>query len=419
MHGKPGGIGGMGGGKGPGYPGHGPGKPGHPNWVADHHHSLNAYLGHRPDLWRQWGMSHGAFMTPYHGQWHSWTYDHYRHHHPWYGPWNYRWDPYWNYLWRRYPAVIGLPVTSWAFNSVLYPMGLWRYSNPYWVASPVVVYDYSQPIVVSTANQAEPPEPALDAFGQARSAFYQGDYPTASRLADEALKAMPNDAAAHQFRALVYFALGDYRPAAATLNAVLAVSPGWDWATMIGLYPNVETYTAHLRRLERFIDDHVGAGDARFLLAYHYFTAGHTDAAVGQLREVVRMEPKDSVARQLLEMLNPPAAPPAPTPGAAAATLDNVRLNLEDFLGTWKAQGPDGAQFELTLNREGQFTWRYQRGADAQSMRGAFALQGNTLVMQPETGGVLAAEINPPDAGGFTFKPIGTSEVSQPLKFAR
>jgi hypothetical protein len=356
-------------------------------------------------------------MTPYHGQWHSWAVSPHLYHHPWYGPWHHPWDPYWNYLWHRYPAVIGLPVTAWAFNSVLYPMGLWRYRNPYWVvgASPVVVYDYSQPVVVSSADQGEPPQPSLDTFGQARSAFYQGNYPLAQRLADEALKGMQNDPAAHQFRALALFAQGDYRPAAATLNAVLAVSPGWDWATMIGLYPDVETYTVHLRRLERFIDDRPGAGDARFVLAYHYLTAGHTDAAIGQFREVVRMEPKDSVARQMLEMLSPPTPPPAPSPAA----LEGGRLNLDDLLGVWKSHGPDGAQFELTLKQGGEFTWRYQRGGESQSMRGAFALEGNTLAMQPETGGVLVAEITPPDAGGFTFKPIGSSEVSQTLKFSR
>jgi hypothetical protein len=92
---------------------------------------------------------------------------------------------------------------------------------------------------------------------------------------------------------------------------------------------------------------------------------------------------------------------------------------MEALLGTWKAEASDGARFELTLNQNGEFSWRYTRGNDTQSMRGAFAVEGNTLAMQPETGGVLVAEITPPDATGFTFKPVGSSEVSQALKFAR
>ncbi len=341
----------------------------------------------------------------------------YVHHHPWYGPWNHHWNPYWQHVWHHYPALFGLPVTIWAFNSAFYPMGLWTYTNPYWVATgPTVIYDYSQPVLVTSDTQVEPPQPALDLFEQARNAFYQGDYPTALRLIDEALKNLSNDPAAHQFRALCLFALGDYRSAAATLNAVLAVSPGWDWATMIGLYPNVEIYTTQLRRLERYIDDHPDSGDARFVLAYQYLTAGHSDAGIEQLREVVRLVPNDAVSRQLLQMLSPPAAPAA-EPGPAA--LGKVQVKQEDLVGTWKATASDGVRFELTLNQGGEFIWRYTRGNDTQSMRGAFAVEGDTLAMQPETGGVLVAEITPPDASGFTFKPVGSPEVSQTLKFTR
>jgi tetratricopeptide (TPR) repeat protein len=440
LPGKPGGIGGKGSGIGvlpgigpglpgkPGgigfFPGPGPGKPGHPGhpgWIIDHHHGLNAHLSHRVDIRAQLAAGHFGFMAPLNKQWHSWAVSPYFRHHPWYAPWNHHWDPYWRHLWYRYPALIGLPVTYWAFNSAFYPMGLWAYTNPYWVATgPTVVYDYSQPVVVASDAQAEPPQPALDLFEQARNAFYQGDYPLALRLVDEALKNLLNDAAAHQFRALCLFALADYRNAAATLNAVLAVSPGWDWATMVGLYPNVETYTVQLRRLERYIDDHPEAGDARFVLAYQYLTAGHTEAGVDQLREVVRLVPNDTVAQQLLQMLSPPAPPAAPAPAAEPGpALGNVQVKLEDLLGTWNAQGADGVRFELTLNQGGEFTWRYTRGNDTQSMRGAFAVEGETLAMQPETGGVLVAEITPPDATGFTFKPVGSSEVSQTLKFTR
>ena len=35
------------------------------------------------------------------------------------------------------------------------------------------------------------------------------------------------------------FALKRYDDAAASLYAVLSTGPGWDWTTMIGLYPSV------------------------------------------------------------------------------------------------------------------------------------------------------------------------------------
>ena len=48
----------------------------------------------------------------------------------------------------------------------------------------------------------------------------------------------------HEFLALVFFAQGKYDQAAAPLYAVLSVGPGWDWTTLSGMYPDVDTYTA-------------------------------------------------------------------------------------------------------------------------------------------------------------------------------
>ena len=48
---------------------------------------------------------------------------------------------------------------------------------------------------------------------------------------------MPNDPTLHEFRALVLFAQGQYDAAAATLYPVLNAGPGWDWTTLVGLYP--------------------------------------------------------------------------------------------------------------------------------------------------------------------------------------
>ena len=84
----------------------------------------------------------------------------------------------------------------------------------------------------------------------------------------------------HEFGALCLFAQGDYSRAAAVLNAVLAVAPGMDWTTMSSLYPNVDTYTQQLRKLEAFTNDKPTDAAARFVLAYHYLVVGHTDAAI-------------------------------------------------------------------------------------------------------------------------------------------
>jgi hypothetical protein len=71
-------------------------------------------------------------------------------------------------------------------------------------------------------------------FERTRVALYEGGYRSAQGLAGAALRSLPHDAVIHEYRALCQFALGGYRGVAATLNAVLAVGPGWDWAMGCG-----------------------------------------------------------------------------------------------------------------------------------------------------------------------------------------
>ena len=62
-------------------------------------------------------------------------------------------------------------------------------------------------------------------FDTARDAFKAGDYARALELTDQAIRQMPNDAALHELRGVVLFALHRYEDAAAPLYAVLSVGP--------------------------------------------------------------------------------------------------------------------------------------------------------------------------------------------------
>src|SRR5262249_34746526 len=148
----------------------------------------------------------------------------------------------------------------------------------------------------------------------------------------------------HEFRALCLFALKRYDEAAGVLYAVLSVGPGWDWSTLIGLYPDVDTYTAQLRALE---DDAVAkprSAPDRFVLAYHYLTQGHNAAAVGVLRQVVALKPDDTLSAKLLNQLSPPAQTATATAAAPGAVLpvappaDTTPPAGASLTGTWTAQ---------------------------------------------------------------------------------
>ena len=150
-------------------------------------------------------------------------------------------------------------------------------------------YTITQPISTTAAL----PEPsvanqATAAFDQARAAFKAGAYDQALPLVQQALGQMPNDTTMHEFLALVYFAQGKYDQAAAPLYAVLSVGPGWDWTTLSGMYPDVDTYTRQLRALEAYLKANPKSAQARFVLAYQYLSEGDIANGVGQLKKGCR-----------------------------------------------------------------------------------------------------------------------------------
>jgi tetratricopeptide (TPR) repeat protein len=334
-----------------------------------------------------------------------------------YGPaWGYgRWD----YLWNQYPVAMGFGATMWGLNALAYTYGISNYYNPYYDGGGAV--SYAAPISGDPAyenQQAADADPADDPLTQlvtaARSAFYGKQYDEALRLTDEALKQVPRDAAINEFRSLCLFALGRYKESAATIHAVLAAGPGWDWTTMIGLYPNQDTYTEQLRKLEAAVVADPKSADTRFLLAYHYLTTNHTTEAVELLQQVVQLQPQDQLSADLVKMYAPTGdVPPAQTT-AAPPDLSAPAYPLDKLQGDWTADS-DGGQFKLSLGSDEAFTWSFTRNGQPQSVTGAYTVRGNNLVMQPNTGGTMLSTIALTDDRTLTFTPID----GKPLTFHR
>jgi tetratricopeptide (TPR) repeat protein len=214
------------------------------------------------------------------------------------------------------------------------------YNNPYYVApadvsveAPITI-NYSDPILAPGGDQAgiayppapsgkgteddqelpttDPPAPPTDdpavnvaneQFDAARKAFKDGQYAKAQELVEKAIQSLPSDATLHEFRALTLFAQKKYKDAAGTLYAVLSAGPGWDRKTLGGLYPDWDTYTAQLNELESYLKAHPDDGIAHFLMAYHDLVHGNKDQAVAQLKEVVRLVPKDQLSARMLKAL--------------------------------------------------------------------------------------------------------------------
>ena len=338
---------------------------------------------------------------------------------------------------------LGWGLSSWMFGPMLYNWGYSNYYNPYYggngayggntaVVPQSIVYNYSQPI----NPQSPPPEEtvvsqSMTTFDSAREAFKAGDYARALDLADQALKTTPNDAALHEFRALCLFALKRYDEAAAVLYAVLSVGPGWDWTTLIGLYGDPESYTKQLRALESDCSEHPQSASPRFVLAYHYLTAGHADAAVRQLKIVTSLQPKDQLAAQLVQQIQKTdqsaagtdlaqggqAAPATTTTPSATNTPAGVTGKLE---GSWTAQPSPDTIITVTFQDKGRFVWKVSRQGKDQQFEGNSSFENGILTLvQDQNNNAMVGNVNWKDENHFTFKVVGAGPTDPGLSFTK
>jgi tetratricopeptide (TPR) repeat protein len=255
------------------------------------------------NYWNNGYGHHGRYGDWRGGDWYSRYHDHHNHwHNGWWGAWGLGYLPW---FWGG--------GGGWGWGADV------AYYNPYYVQTTLLPapIDYSLPLpppdttpVAAEQSVETPLDPtaaeATALFDQGRAAYGLGDYPTALARVDEAIRKLPSDAALHEFRGLTLFAMQRYADAAAAIYAVLAVGPGWNWATVSALYPDPNQYTNQLRALEAFVTNNPSDAASRFLLSYHYIVIGSKSAAADQLREVTRLSPTDAVSAELLKSLTTP-----------------------------------------------------------------------------------------------------------------
>src|SRR5262249_16753601 len=200
---------------------------------------------------------------------------------------------------------------------------------------------------------------------------------------------------------LVLFALKRYKEAAATDYAVLTAGPGWNWATMVGLYPDVDTYNNQLRELEANVRQNPNDASGRFLLAYHYMVQGHKDAAANESQNVVKLEPKDQLSARFAAALGATAPQPPKLPAqlaqgggtGAAKPMDLAQAGVGDnpqarpegesrpaedvppppapppnLQGQWSAKPNPKTSIALALNPDGTFAWTVTQDGKSQTL---------------------------------------------------
>jgi len=229
------------------------------------------------------------------------------------------------------------------------------------------------------------------------------------------------------------FALGRYNEAATTLHSVLAVGPGWDWATLAGLYSDIAEYTSQLRKLEGYISKNAQSAPARFVLAYHYLTENHHDAAAKQFQQVVMLQPKDNLSVQLLQQLQPnkdatsdspaassPAAELTPSSGNAPITGPVVAGKEGRLDGSWKAHPDQDTTVELSFSGADRFSWVVSHKGKAQpKLEGNMTFGHNILTLAQNQGPALVGNLTWQDETHFNFKVPGANSNDPGLSFTR
>ncbi|MEX2113162.1 MAG: tetratricopeptide repeat protein, partial [Pirellulales bacterium] len=361
-----------------------------------------------------WNNNHINHDNWYHGNWHgNWNHGWYNRPYGWWGGAGWGFGAGW--------AAASLIPWSW---------GYWGYDNPY-ATTPYVIdnttVDYGQPLASYSASSAPaaddqpagqtPADQASAAFGQARQSFAGEDYKAALDSVNQAIALTPDDPVLHEFRALVLFATGNYKDAAAAIYAVLSTGPGWDWTTLASLYPNIDLFTRQLRALESYCKSHPDEADAAFLLAYEYMTMGSTDGAIAELKQVVKVNPKDQLSAQLLASLSAPAdaAPPQPEQPAAPATP----VTAAQLAGDWKFARPDGGAIELDLKGDSTYTWSYAHDGKTDAHSGKYTVADNLLVLNTDDAPAMVGQVSNLTARGFNFKLAGGSPNDPGLAFTK
>jgi hypothetical protein len=366
--------------------------------------------GYRPYGFNAYGAYHSGWV---HGYWNGHDA----------AAWGWR-SPYWGGWGMGIGMGLGWGLASWGFGSSLYGMGYMPYANPYYgygaATAAAAPYDYSQPIDTTAAPAADSvTNPALALFDAGRGSFQQGNYTDALQKTNDALSKLPNDTTLHEFRALCLFALGRYDEAAATLYAVLAVGPGWDWTTLVSLYPSVEVYTTQLRALEEYCTIHKDTSAGRFVLAYHYLTQGQTEAAVKELKVVVTLKPNDSLSAKLLRQLDAPQETTAATTAPAPSVSDTTPPEGASIAGTWKAAPHADTAIVLSIQPGGGFTWQVTQKGRKQQFGGSSTFGNGLLTLVQEKGPVLAGRVSWKDANHMTFRIVGDGPDDPGVSFSK
>jgi hypothetical protein len=187
---------------------------------------------------------------------------------------------------------------------------------------------------------------------------------------------------------------------------------------MANLYPEVDVYTAQLRKLEAFVAANPRSTSGRFVLAYHYLTQGHTDDAVAQFKQVVALAPQDTLSAQLVRSFSKPGTEPAAPTAAPSPAATEVAVKPGTLPGHWTARPTKDTTIRLNVADDGSFTWDVDSNGKAQRITGSWSLADDLLTFaQKGQGGALVGRLTWKADNTWAFRVLGTGPDDPGLTF--
>jgi tetratricopeptide (TPR) repeat protein len=272
------------------------------------------------------------------------------------------------------------------------------------------------PPPVDEAAELAASEKAEASMEIALAAFRKGDFSAALTAVDSAISEVPGDPAMHEFRALVFFAMGRFNDAAGVLNPILASGPGWDWTTMTGLFESQDDYVKLLRKLEEHHLANPDSAAANFLLGYHYLVLGHLEQALELFEHSAKLEPTDTVSAGLRDLIRDSIqtededtedAPP-PTP-----------VNPDKLVGTWVSKAADDGTITLVMTEKGDFTWSFDKTGNSGKLAGEFGIYDSNLLVLISDDSQMVGEVTFAEDSKLSFVLAGGPRGDPGLTFVR
>ena len=244
----------------------------------------------------------------------------------------------WGYPYGGYGMGLGLGLGLGYGLSSGYGYGYPGYASGY----PASVYDNTTYVTVVENSHPPATQPTtlvtpisatvVDEAAAARSrdfanqgvaAFQKGDYDGAASGLRHAIVEDPGNPILLMELGMALFAMGKYEEATGAIQTGMHQLPPDHWGMVVthyaDLYANPQDYTRHLHGLEQGVKAKPNDPSVRFLLGYHYGYLGFFKQSMEQLDKTIRIEPRDEMAKQLLNEIKnrrsrPDSSYPAPQP---------------------------------------------------------------------------------------------------------